>query len=1055
MKRRIIVVLVATVVFTTLGHTPGVAQSATGIIRGKVTDAKTNAPVSNVQVTASSGSGTFRGVTNARGEYTILGVLPDTYVLSFSREGYSAASSPGITVLAGTAQTFDVSLTANLRTIVSVQAKTRISAGSAFQPTMTTDNYTVTQQQMTLVQGKTFNPDENQLLRSIPSVTIDKSGTVSIRGGFAFEAAYEYEGIDYTTPTPNLQNVLQNIGNFSLLNGVGTVQLVPGGGDATHGNTGTGLVLLTAKYGAYPASLHLDVETGYTPERHQLGLEWSWANKSGRLSNFFGFLGVNRQFQYGTRDASAATLGTRGTNAASLGSLIDPNLVYYSPLSLHSTDFVDNFVYRFGRNRHEYLQLFAQKQNIKQVLDYGGFENLFYSSGGGFQGQCSQNIVGFFDAPNTPSQNIACDSLIPLYPRQASTSAYVGEADRLHNTWDAFKVEYGNNVNSDTLLTARFYRAFSTQQQELPAFGVFASPFGGTRTGGAIELTHAIGAKHLVKAGISYGFARPFGDRFDVTSYTAFTADPQFVTFPLLHGGQAPPLGTTPPNFNPSAFIPGAPAIDFLSPQQCAVYEQQFATPQPCGYLYSYLPSAMRLPFEHDVPTASQQTYAAYLQDDVTFTPRWRSETGLRLDGYNFIVPEDPGNPPGIRGLKHQRLYEPHLNVTYTPGARDVLRAGFGRTLSIPLPSQLGANVQRDVYNAFNSVPSFNNATGMPATYCGVAANTLCKSYADQLYWLTRDYRFGGQSLSSALHGATFTNYDLSWAHQFRDGAAFKVTPFYRQGYDVIEQTAQIVGFNAQTGQPIFGDQSYSNLGQQKATGVELLYTRERTIGFSAQIGATYINQFGNEPPGTYLTPAALAAGELYRSPDLSPFQVNIALQQRTKEGWRINPVIALNVGYPYGAGYYTAVFCNGHAVMVPATDLNAVFSTAPNYVDPENPGTCTHPNIAAGRGNKEPALAGGLLSSPRVDMDVTFEYQRPKSPLIVGLQVHNVLNQLYNVPTQNTCYGAPVVTGVTYGSGPCTFNQPQYANTGWNAFPYAIYANREPFSFLFYVQVR
>ena len=67
---------------------------------------------------------------------------------------------------------------------------------------MTIDTYTVTGAQIDMVQGKTFNTDENTLLRSIPSVTIDKTGTVSIRGGFAFEAAYEFEGIDYTRPRP-------------------------------------------------------------------------------------------------------------------------------------------------------------------------------------------------------------------------------------------------------------------------------------------------------------------------------------------------------------------------------------------------------------------------------------------------------------------------------------------------------------------------------------------------------------------------------------------------------------------------------------------------------------------------------------------------------------------------------------------------------------------------------------------------------------------------------------------------------------------------------------
>ena len=49
------------------------------------------------------------------------------------------------------------------------------SAGSAFQRGMTIDTYTVTGSQIDTVQGKAFNANENDLLRSIPSVTIDKT----------------------------------------------------------------------------------------------------------------------------------------------------------------------------------------------------------------------------------------------------------------------------------------------------------------------------------------------------------------------------------------------------------------------------------------------------------------------------------------------------------------------------------------------------------------------------------------------------------------------------------------------------------------------------------------------------------------------------------------------------------------------------------------------------------------------------------------------------------------------------------------------------------------
>ena len=161
---------------------------------------------------------------------------------------------------------------------------------------MTIDTYTVTGTQIRWCKARTLTPTRTRCFAA-SRVTIDKSGTVSIRGGFAFEAAYEFEGIDYTAPTANLQNTLQNISNFGLLNGVGSVQLIPGGGDATHGNTGTGLVLFTAKHGTYPFS--------FTPTSSRCSfrtcISWGWSEVGRpcqRLSNYAGTLDC-AEFQYG------------------------------------------------------------------------------------------------------------------------------------------------------------------------------------------------------------------------------------------------------------------------------------------------------------------------------------------------------------------------------------------------------------------------------------------------------------------------------------------------------------------------------------------------------------------------------------------------------------------------------------------------------------------------------------------------------------------------------------------------------------------------------------
>jgi hypothetical protein len=724
---------------------------------------------------------------------------------------------------------------------------------------------------------------------------------------------------------------------------------------------------------------------------------------------------------------------------------------------LSSSDLVDNLIYRFGANNSQRLQFFLQDQNILQTLDYGGYQDLPYISGGTQAGQCAPYpVIGPNGPVNSKQQQYACDHLIPLYPGQPNTSAFVTAPDTLKSPFLAYKLEYGANLGASSLVTVRYFRTSIEQSQLMPAQGIYASPYGGVRNGGTLDFTTQIGAKNLVKVGGIYEFAKPFGDRYDYTSYTAFTVPAYIVTYEITHPNQPLPLPYTYqgllPNNNPS--VQQGLEQDFFSPALC-----QSLLISNCGYLSKYFGGrTVPFPAEHDVPTVGQQVYGAYAQDTLEMSDRWKTELGVRLDGYNFQIPYDPGSPPGISAAAHQRLYEPHFDLSYLPDRSDTIRFGFGRTLAVPLPSQLGANVDLSQYAAFNAIPSYDNQTGAAATYCGPHANLTCSSYAQQLYWLTRDYRFGSSTLEAPLVGATFTNMDLSWAHEFRDGSAVKVTPFYRRGYNVIEQTAQVIGFNYNTGQPVYGDVAYSNLGTQKAGGVEFLYTKELQTGLSMQLGATYISQFGNEPPGAYLQPAALAVGETYRSPDLSPFQLNAAFNWKFEHGWRVNPVIGFNVGYPYGAGYYTAVYCNGIPVIVPNTSLSTIFSQAPGYIDPLDPGSCTKPNIAATRGIHEGGLPGGFLTAPRVNADVTFEYSPNSGRSTFGLQVKNLFNQLFNVPVYNGCYGTPVSSGVSYGTGPCSYSSPQYGPPDNAAHPnsaYLTYPNLSPLSLRLYYQVK
>src|SRR5579884_3564911 len=69
----------------------------TGNITGTVTDAS-GKPLADVQVTASSPSQTASSTTDVHGFFSILNLIPDTYTVSFQKQGYGASSVPGIVV---------------------------------------------------------------------------------------------------------------------------------------------------------------------------------------------------------------------------------------------------------------------------------------------------------------------------------------------------------------------------------------------------------------------------------------------------------------------------------------------------------------------------------------------------------------------------------------------------------------------------------------------------------------------------------------------------------------------------------------------------------------------------------------------------------------------------------------------------------------------------------------------------------------------------------------------------------------------------------------------
>ena len=103
----------------------------TGILSGTATDSATQAPLAGVQVVAQAPTGRYTAVTNSKGFFSVTGVAPDTYDVSFTATGYEPVSIPGQNVFADLTTNVSTALVKSLRTIAHVTSR---SAGGAFQP---------------------------------------------------------------------------------------------------------------------------------------------------------------------------------------------------------------------------------------------------------------------------------------------------------------------------------------------------------------------------------------------------------------------------------------------------------------------------------------------------------------------------------------------------------------------------------------------------------------------------------------------------------------------------------------------------------------------------------------------------------------------------------------------------------------------------------------------------------------------------------------------------------------------------------------------------------
>jgi hypothetical protein len=393
---------------------------------------------------------------------------------------------------------------------------------------------------------------------------------------------------------------------------------------------------------------------------------------------------------------------------------------------------------------------------------------------------------------------------------------------------------------------------------------------------------------------------------------------------------------------------------------------------------------------------------------------------------------------------------EPRASVALQLDRTDALRFGYGRSAQFASASTGGTPSGLYNYGALAGIPA------KPGAICGSQVTNApafpCQNYASQLFWFG-DANNDAPDVGSILP-TIYSNYDLTYQHEFKNGWGLRLTPFYKNATGVPSFSFISEEISPTTGQFLGGVFQTNNLGVNRTSGVEFgLTTPERPTGISGFFSATYQNVFDSVPPLTSgennvpaITSSSLLLGDIYHAGYISPLQARLGATYSTKFGLHITPSINYDRGFPYTQGFLTAsgvpifgintnvpqINIPGGAGITSVPGFNGTqgVGAATHYADPALPGTALNPILAATRGTPETSAPGGILSRPDITGDLTFEYDLKHSK--VGIQFFNIVGgpSYGSVPVLNPYY-QPVATGV---AGSQTSQVPQTIQTGFGA---------------------
>lgn len=359
------------------------AGDTTGTIQGTVTDKATGAPIAGVTVIAKSPSQGASSTTDAKGFYVIQNLNPDTYTVSFAKDGYTSTTIDGVVVFQTNVSKVDETLQTGLKVI----ARTRSSSSSSLvKPDVTSDTWTVSADQLNaLALGNDSHKTLYQYVGMIPGIGGSSYGSQPrVHGGSAADISYEFDGVPINDQVTGLFTT-----NLSTM-GVGSLLVTTGGLSASQGASGIGIINTVLKSGTYPG--FADLQYTATPQYRNIYEEGEYggATRNGKFSWYFSVDNTDALNEF-TSGQTYPLFAIEQANGPGKITTLDINAnFHWRPTSKDDIQFlVQNGLGEFNWN-----YLMQRAPGEAQPLTYN------VCDGAQAYNQAQQTTVPFYDAPN-------------------------------------------------------------------------------------------------------------------------------------------------------------------------------------------------------------------------------------------------------------------------------------------------------------------------------------------------------------------------------------------------------------------------------------------------------------------------------------------------------------------------------------------------------------------------------------------------------------------------------------------------------------------------------